>query len=91
MGTVGESAILRKTENLFEITCQFFRFHIESAKAFDAWCIDEPAPTLQVNHLREGRSMEARIVGIGNFRRTEINTWYKTIDEGGFSHPTITA
>ena len=43
MGAVGETAVFGETEDLLEITCQFFGLHVEGAEAFDARSIDEPA------------------------------------------------
>ena len=40
--TVRETALLRELEDFLEIACEFFTLHVESTKAFDAWCVNEP-------------------------------------------------
>ena len=41
MGTIREATLLGELEDFLEIAGQFLAFHIEGAKAFDAWSIDE--------------------------------------------------
>ena len=90
VGAVGKATVLGETENFFEITCQFFRFHIEGAKALDARCIDEP-PLSNRNHLAECSSMQAGVVGIGDLGGAEIGPGHEAIDEGGLPHPAVAA
>jgi hypothetical protein len=80
VSAVRETAILGEAKNLLEITCQFFRLHIEGAEALDTWGIHYPTPTLQRNHLRESRGVLTSVMGIGNLSCTEVNTRHKTVD-----------
>ena len=41
VGAVAEAALLGELEDFLEIAGQFLAFHIEGAKAFDAWSVDE--------------------------------------------------
>ena len=46
MGAVGKTALLGELENFLKVAGQFFTLHIEGAKAFDTWGVDqEPLPT----------------------------------------------
>ena len=46
VGAVRETAVLREMEYLLEVAGQFLWLHIERAKAFDAWGVDEEPPRL---------------------------------------------
>ena len=41
VSAVRETAVLREMENLLEVAGEFLWFHIERAKALDAWSVDE--------------------------------------------------
>ena len=88
VGTVRETTVLRETKDFFEITCQFFGFHIKGTKTLNARCINKP-PLTQRNHLGEGGSMLAGVVGIGNFSSAKVSIRHEAIDEGGLPHPTV--
>ena len=90
MGAIGETTVLRETEDLLEIAGKLLWLHVEGAEAFDAWCIDQP-PTLYRYHLRESGGMEARVVGIGNLGSAEVGAWHETVDEGGLPYPAVAA
>ena len=98
MGAVRKATIFGEMEDLTKVACQFLRLHIEGAKAFDTWCVDEPTlrlaqglRSIQRNHLRESRRVLSCIVGIRDLGCSEIDTRDQAIDQGRLTYPTIAA
>ena len=89
MGAVGEPAILREVEDLLEIAREFLALHIEGAEALDARSIDQPSPTLQRDHLREGRGVLSRVMGIRNLGSAQVSLRHQAVDECGLPHPAV--
>ncbi len=99
VGTVGETAILGKLEDLLEIAGQLLGFNIEGSETLDTRCINEPAQIRgegggvrgERYHLTKRCGMLAGVMGIGNLGSALRGARNQAIDECGLPHPTITA
>ena len=91
VGAVGEAAVLGEVEDFLEVAGQFLALHVEGAKALNARSVDEiatPSPG-EVNHLREGGGVLARLMGLADVGCAQVDAWHETINKGGLAHTAI--
>lgn len=92
VGAVGETAVLREMENLLEIACELFWFHVERAEALDAWGVDNiRVERGEWYHLAECRGVHTCLMGIADVGSTQVSAWHKTVDERRFAYTAVAA
>ena len=88
VGAIRETAVFREMEDLAEVTGKFLGFHVEGAKTFNTWRIDNPPPT-QGYHFRKGGGVLTEVMGIGDLCGAQVDMGNQTVDERGFTHSAV--
>ena len=91
MRAVVETAVLGEVEDLAEIARQLLAPDVEGAEALDARCVDEVAAAGQREHLAESGGVHARVVGLGDVGRAQVDPGQDGVDERRFAHAAVAA